>query len=300
MTRPIEQIPVLEIGGTHVTAALIAIGQKAPFVVEQYRSHLDAHAPAEELVTVLAATAAKLKVTASLPWGVAVPGPFNYERGIGRFEKVGKFDGLNDFDLGFALSESILPRPSSVRFLNDADAFGMGECAAGAGRRHDRVLCLTLGTGVGSAFIDQGVPVNEGPEVPPDGSAHLIIWRGRPLEETVSRRAIRGRYRQLTGKQLDVREIAQLARFGEAEATSVIDAAMLALGDAVAPWAVSFKANVIVVGGSISGSWDILERPFRAGLIAACPELSQMDLQVAELPEDAPLIGAAAFALPVG
>ena len=89
---------------------------------------------------------------------------------------------------------ALRPSPSAVRFLNDADAFGVGEYAVGAARGHDRAVCITLGTGVGSAFLDRGRPVNSGPTVPPDGSIHLVVHDGRPIEETVSRRAIRTAY----------------------------------------------------------------------------------------------------------
>ncbi|MFF1570529.1 ROK family protein [Streptomyces sp. NPDC058293] len=53
-----------------------------------------------------------------------------------------------------------------MRFPHDADAFGIGEYAAGAAAGHERALCVTLGSGIGSAFIDHGEPVNEGGLVP--------------------------------------------------------------------------------------------------------------------------------------
>jgi glucokinase len=289
-----ELVPVLEIGGTHVTSALVAMSEPTPVVVERHRAPLHAEAPAAAIVTELAAAASQIDVEESVAWGVALPGPFDYHHGIGRYEDVGKFDNLRHFDLGAALVQAILPRPSSVRFINDADAFGLGECAAGAGRPYDRAVCLTLGTGVGSAFIDHGYPVNEGPEVPPDGSAHLLRWCGVPLEEMVSRRAIRQHYRYLTGETTDVKEIAERARIGEIDAALVLNTAMRALGEGMAPWIASFGASVVIVGGSISGSWDVLERSLRMGITESHPDLDGVLLRVAELPEDAPLVGAAA------
>lgn len=288
-------VPVLEMGGTHVTSALVAMSGPEPVVVEHYRAPLHADASADVIVATLAFAAAQLTVEDSLVWGVAVPGPFDYEHGIGMYEDVGKFDQLRGFDLGTALGDAILPRPASIRFLNDADAFGLGECAAGAGRLYDRAVCLTLGTGVGSAFIDRGTAVNEGPDVPPEGSAHLLRWNGAPLEETVSRRAIRRHYTYLTGESTDVREIAERARLGELEAALVLNTAMRALGEGIAPWIASFGASVVVVGGSISGSWDVLERALRMGITETHPDLGAVPLRVAELPEEAPLVGAAAF-----
>ncbi|MCF2435267.1 ROK family protein [Streptomyces thinghirensis] len=48
----------------------------------------------------------------------------------------------------------------------------MGEYGAGAATGHDRVVCLTLGTGVGSSFLSAGRPVHSGPGVPPSGHVH--------------------------------------------------------------------------------------------------------------------------------
>jgi polyphosphate glucokinase len=60
-----------------------------------------------------------------------------------------------------------------VRVLNDADAAGVAEMAFGAGRdRHDLVLMLTFGTGIGSAlFIDQTL-------VPNTEFGHIVLHGG--------------------------------------------------------------------------------------------------------------------------
>lgn len=57
--------------------------------------------------------------------------------------------------------------------INDADAAGLAEMRAGAGRgRHGVVLLLTFGTGIGSAlFID-------GRLVPNTELGHLVMWGG--------------------------------------------------------------------------------------------------------------------------
>lgn len=119
---------------------------------------------------------------------MALPGPFDYESGLALFRDVGKFDALYGVNVRTELSRRMRPAPGALRFLNDADAFGIGEFVAGATAGHERAVCVTLGSGVGSAFLDHGEPVNDGPDVPPDGSAHLLSYEGRPLEETVSRR----------------------------------------------------------------------------------------------------------------
>ena len=174
----------------------------------------------------------------------------------------------------------------------------MGEYAVGAARGHDRALCITLGTGVGSAFLDRGRPVNSGPTVPPDGSIHLVVHDGRPLEETVSRRAIRAAYAAATGGLAgepapDVHVIAARSRQGDEHARSVLQNAFVGLGAALAPLVQRFEAGVVVIGGSIASSWDIVEPAVRLGLSGVAPDLDHLDIRPAERSADAALLGAA-------
>ena len=88
----------------------------------------------------------------------------------------------------------------------------------------------------------------------------------QPLEDVVSRRAIRTAYRDASGDaEADVREIADRARAGEAAAREVLTFAFAALGRALGPAIRDFGAEVMVVGGSMAGSWDLFETWFHDG-----------------------------------
>jgi glucokinase len=294
---PDDAIPVLEVGGTHVTAVLVA-ARSWELVPGSLRTvPLDADGTAAEILDELAAAANGLPGGHRPDWVVAVPGPFDYERGIGRFRDVGKFDSLHGVDVRHGLLTRIRPAPATVRFLNDADAFGVGEYAAGAARGHDRAVCITLGTGVGSAFLDRGQPVNAGPSVPPDGSIHLVVHDGRPLEETVSRRAIRTAYAAAIGPSggpaPDVQVIAERSRQGDDVARAVLADAFGGLGAALAPLVQRFEAGVVVIGGSMAGSWDIVEPAVRRGLTGAGIDLAALAVRPAERNAVAALVGAA-------
>lgn len=285
---PIVIIPVLEVGGTHVSAATVA-WDGAARVVTQVRRQLDATGSATEIIRTLVSAGSELGVVGGR-WAVAIPGPFDYAAGIGLYENVGKFENLRNVDVKTPLRSGL--RATSLHLVNDAEAYGLGEVVAGAAQGHARAVCITLGTGVGSAFIADGSPVNSGVDVPPQGNIHLVESDGRPLEERVSRRAIRAAYSARTGHNLDVYGIAERARMGEPEAIAVIATAMELLGAAVAPWVTSFGASIVVVGGSISRSWDLIASPFRLGL-----DRGRATGAVAVVPsvllDDAPLIGAA-------
>ncbi|MEU0135687.1 ROK family protein [Streptomyces sp. NPDC006296] len=301
------RVPVLEIGGTHVTAALVDTATGLPVPRSVVRRPVAAGAGATELLDSFAEAARHLAAPGGARWGVALPGPFDYAAGIGRYRGIGKFESLHGVDVGTEL-RARLPRPSAVSFLNDADAFAVGEYHSGAAERRARAVCLTLGTGVGSSFLQDGRPVTDGPTVPPEGRAHRITVDGLPLEEVVSRRAIRARYARSAGLDArtegpDVGALADLARGGDPHAAAAITGCFTALGRALAPWCAAFGPDVMVVGGSMAASWDLIGPALRSGLTAAGaagPDarttVSAMGLSPALRP-DAALIGAAHWAL---
>jgi len=292
--------PILEIGGTHVTAALIESTHWR--VSDIHRRPLDSAASAPEILNVLAETAAQLPARSLAPhakWGVAIPGPFDYARGIGRFQDVAKFDSLNGIDLGQALAQVLPRRPRSITFINDASAYLLGEWRAGAAVGTSACAILTLGTGIGSAFLRGGSIVDDGPDVPPGAEVHLLTYRDKPLEHWVSRRALRRSYAQAVGRQddeLDVRQIAARARDGDFTAIEVFAEAFRTLGVIVAPWLDRFGAEMLVVGGSISRAWDLIVGPLSQGIADGSGGRSttgRADLVPAADPDHSPLIGAA-------
>ncbi|WP_416959164.1 ROK family protein [Streptomyces sp. Agncl-13] len=254
-------IPVLEIGGTHVTAALVDLRDGR--VTGRTREPLDADGDAEGILATVRRCADGLPVPPGARWGVAVPGPFDYARGIALFEGVGKFDALYGMDIRAALLHGMRQRPGDIVFLNDAHAFLTGEWSAGTVRGHRRAVGITLGTGVGSAFLSDGRICDTGPGVPPEGRLDLTEIAGRPLEDTVSRRAILARYGDPAA---DVSDIAGRARAGDERARRVLNDAFTGLGLALGPRMADFGATALVVGGSMALSWDLVAPALSTGL----------------------------------
>jgi glucokinase len=279
-----EVVSVMDIGGTHVSAANVDLTTRAILPGQHVRVPLDGDVTADQFVATLTACAAQLPAQVGRQWSIALPGPFDYERGIALYEGVGKFDALRGLDLRAALSGL-----GDISFHNDAAAFGLGEWWVGAARGHRTVAGISLGTGVGSCFLRDGHIVRDEPGLPPDGRIDLLRFEGKPLEETVSRHAIRRAYAQATGETAapDVREIAQRARDGERAAYEVITQAMKALGTVLAPVLAAFDPTILVVGGSIAASWDLVADPLRAAIG------ERIAVEPATHPTEAPLLGAA-------
>ena len=296
-------VPVLEIGGTHVTAALVGLHGAGVVPGTAVRTGLDAGAAAAELLGTIAGAALRLGDGHSRTWGIAFPDPFDYRRGIGLFAGMGKFESLHQVDVAAGLRQRLGRHAQSLAFLNDAEAFAIGQHHLGTPAGHRRVVHLTLGTGVGSCFLADGRPVRHGSEVPPEGTVHRLSLDGQRLEHLVSRAAIRRRYADALPRRPsenawpDVREIAERARAGDRFAAAVIDATCTDLARAVAPWCTRFQATAIVVGGSVSASWDLIAPPLTVGLSRhTAPGRPAPELLRATHPDDAPLIGAAVHA----
>ena len=294
-------VPALEVGGSHVTGAVVDLSAGRVLEPTRRRRPLDSDGPATDVIRTMIDVAAPVAAAAgpNATLGVAIPGPFDYARGIGRFERVAKFESLAGLDVGAALGAGLDGMLVRIAFLNDADAFVLGEWAWGAAAGHQRAAGVTLGTGVGSGFLDEGRVVVDGPLVPPDGSVHLLSMDGQALEEAVSRRALL-RQAHLAIEELradaDVVDVATQARAGDRRAQRVFDDAFWVLGCALAPWLARFEASVLVVGGSMAGSWDLVRPPLLDALRRTEPALAGLAVSRAAHPEDSALIGAAVHA----
>jgi acetyl esterase/lipase/predicted NBD/HSP70 family sugar kinase len=279
MTRVVA---ALDLGGTHVTAGRVDLETAA--IEARDRIDLPPEASRGELLDLIV-TALGRVVEGVERVGVAAPGPFDYGGGISWLEH--KLRPLCGVDLRTSLAEGVGLQPASICFVNDAEAFLVGEWWAGRATGYARVVGVTLGTGLGSAFLENGEPVRSGRLVPPDGALYLLDHRGAPVEETISRRALIARYGL---PDVDVEEIARRARTGDERARKAFVDLAGALGEVLAPWLRSFEASCLVVGGSIARSWDLIV----SSLTQPLQNLDRLEIIApAARADDAALLGAA-------
>jgi glucokinase len=278
-------IGALDIGGTHVTAARVDPVRASVEARTRCRIALPAEASRSELLERVVGAARAVAGRDVRAWGVAAPGPFDYERGISEMRH--KLVALHGVDLRAELAVAVAADPARIRFLNDAYAFGLGEWWTGAARGHARVVGITLGTGLGSAFLADGRIVDSGPAVPPDGSLHVVPFRGGAVEDRISRRGLLARY---DGDVVDVEQVAERARGGDERAAAAFHEVASDLADLVAPWLRTFGATCLVVGGSIARAWDLIAPVLRRDLSSV---ESLAVVTVAARLDEAALLGAA-------
>jgi glucokinase len=214
---------------------------------------------------------------------LAVPGPFDLQAGVSLMRH--KLPYLYGVDLRQGLAERFGFEPAHVRFLNDADAYLLGEIGAGAARGFSRAVGLTLGTGIGSAFAVNGQLETEGPGVPSGGEIWNLAYRGGTVEDFISSRAIVGNYERCTGKKREVVDLADAAESDPAAQQAFTEFGQH-LGVVIRTLLDSFHADVIVLGGGISRSADLF-------LPAVRTEIgdSTTQIRVSELKDKAALVG---------
>jgi glucokinase len=277
------RVLTFDVGGSHVSAAVCLKGdyRLGPVVRAQYGS-VETSDGFIDLLCRLGAEAAAGNDN-GMGATLAVPGPFNFQAGISLMRH--KLPYLYGVDLRLALAKRLGCEPDQVRFLNDADAFLLGEIGAGAARGFARVVGLTLGTGIGSAFAVNSKLVTEGPGVPPGGEIWNVPYQGGIVEDFVSARAIGGHYERITGNSRSVAELAAVAANDHAAAETFAEFGRH-LGRVLHTVVADFSADLIVLGGGIARSPELFLPTTRTQLQNGAAEL-----RVSELMDRAPLVG---------
>jgi glucokinase len=178
-----------------------------------------------------------------------------------------------------------------VRFLNDATCFAVGEAWLGCGRSARKVVAVTLGTGLGSAFIDAHVPVVERDDVPDEGCLWHLPYRDGIADDYFTTRWFVRSYKAVCGRGISgAKSVADQARSGDASALGVFEHYGRSLGEFLAPWLNRFTADVVVFGGNISGAFDLFSPSLQNSLKLVYPDTA---VEVSVLGENAAIIGAA-------
>lgn len=281
-----------DIGGHHIAAALVDGATGVVVEGSDRRRAIDRKAPAEALIAGWSALIDELDSLAGgrvTGVGIAMPGPFDYARGVAHFEGNDKFEALNGVNVRDALRERTR-RPHDIRFLNDATAFAVGCSRMGDAPRTGRVVALTLGTGLGAAFLEDGIPVIAGEGVPPGGCLWSLPFGAGIADDHVSARWILDQARGFGLPADDVAELASLARRDPA-AAAIFERYGENLGAIAGPWLASFGAGGVVLGGRITGAFDLFAPSLRRALESAGAAVS---IRTHPNTEDAAIVGAAA------
>ena len=218
----------------------------------------------------------------------AIPGPFDYEKGI--FLMKHKFAAV--YGLSFReILGNVIASDTRLAFVHDVNGALLGALTADASLREGNVAMITLGTGLGFTYAVDG-QVQKSRTGSPAAGLWNAPYMGGILEEYVSRRGILRLYAEQGGKLAageDVKEISLRARNGEEAAVKAFALVGSHLASGASALISELGIRQIVFGGQISRSFDLMEQSLCAGL----PE--GVEVKVSSDIEGLVLIGAAAL-----
>ena len=286
-----------DIGGSHISCGIVNVA--SGYIVENSLVSVKVDNSSRSEVIINAWTKAIELCKEQLPEegeflgiGIAIPGPFDYENGIGLYDNSNqKFVHLKDINLRNGLSKSLDLESRKIKFINDATAFALGSYWYGSGKGYKKLVSITLGTGFGSAFIDEGKAIDEGKTVPDDGCLWHLPYKNGIADDYFSTRWFVEKYNDLYNLKVEgVKEIAEMANEGDRDALELFKLFGENLSDCLAPHLKNFEAEVVILGGNIAEAYPL----FKASLLKGLQNNKvKSDIKISKLKESAAMLGAA-------
>jgi glucokinase len=314
-----DYLIAVDLGGTNIRAALFS--ESRPGMLKRVSVPTEANQGVEAVLDRICQTAQSV-----LPddggtvqaVGIGVPSPVDPFRGI--VVKAPNLPGWVDIPAGKMLEQRLrLP----VRLGNDANLAALAEWKFGAGRGCDNLVYLTISTGIGGGIIcggklivgAHGLAGEPGHiTVAPDGPPCGCGGRGH-LEAVSSGTAIARRAREVFADlpadspirtlcendpaKATSKIVMQAATQGDAVARSLFEEAGTCLGRAIADLLCLLNPDVVILGGGVTRSGDLLFAPVRKAVreYAMSPSfVENLRIVPAETGDDAGLYGASVLA----
>ncbi len=292
----------VDVGREHVRAAVADLtGEVVARRDERTRAKSNA-----TLIAQIGSIARDVAGSAGLRWrqvtivGIGSPGVFGGEddhpllaHNLPGWERQGLLEAVRS-ELG-----------TEVAFENDVNLAALGERWRGLGRGVDDFVYLHVGTGVGMGIVLRGQlyrgasgaagEVGFLPLASPDPKDPANRRRGA-LEAAIGAKAVvdAARSARVRGATSAV-AVFDAARDGDRAAQGVVDAIGARIGLAIAAIVPVLDPELVILGGGIGRSADLLLPPIARELEAVSPFRPR--IEVSALGEEAELIGAVAFAL---
>ena len=136
-----------DIGGSHISCAAVDLLSGKIIRETLTERQVDNQAPANVIIgawsEALSSVLEKVPRRQVKGIGFAMPGPFDYVKGISYIRGVAKYENLYGINIGDAVSANLGIKDSFlIRFMNDASSFAVGEAWQGSASGFK--LCLAL------------------------------------------------------------------------------------------------------------------------------------------------------------
>ena len=233
--------------------------------------------------------------------GVGVPGYLDDSRGAMSYGNVRSLEG-------FALRDHLADLFGvPVQLDNDANCAALAEYYWGNGFDCNRLLVVTVGSGIGVGVIIEGKLLRYTFGTAGELGSIVVDARGRTaaflggrggLESVASARAILEAASSLSPRPASVAELAELAHYQESAAVILREAGWW-LGVGVASWAPIFCPDRVLIGGGVAACGNLFVAAVRQATVETVPEFygRRLSIEIASLGNSAGMMGASSLIL---
>lgn len=264
----------VDLGGTHLR---FAVANLEGTLISQTVEEIDADAGPDAILATIAerggALLAGTGANQPVAVGVVTPGVVNVE--TGRVLRARNLRGWLDVPVQRTLSQAF---GAPVAIENDVNAAAVGERWHGAGRGHDTLVFVAVGTGVGAGVIVDG-RVHRGVHFAAGEINALpsgVVEDGRELwlEDVASGPALLRRARSAglaAAGELTTSDVFAAVERGDVAAAKTLNDAVGALARGLAALLAVVDPAIVILGGGVSRAGESLVGPLRKQLGAMLP-----------------------------
>lgn len=299
----------VDIGGTQIRAASYPQDSLTPYKINRTATQTPNKTPLDRLEETILSVLPVQENVAGI--GIAVAGPVDSHRGIVlTAPNISGWDNLN-------LKEYLENRFNIPVFLgNDANLAALGEWTFGAGKDHHNIIYMTISTGIGGGIIiDDRLLLGEnglaaelghividpnGPVCGCGGQGHLEALASGPAIARWTEQEIKKGYSSILNnrEQITARDIAIAAAQGDELATAALNRSGTFIGIAIVNYLHIFNPSMIILGGGVSRSGNLLFDPIRKYVqnhVMSPKYHEHLSIVPALLGDESGLLGALAF-----
>jgi glucokinase len=300
----------VDIGGTQIRAASFPADSTQPISMRRIPTRSDEGTAFDRMCGLIESVWPENDSVLAIV--VAIPGPDDPETGV--IFSAPNIPGWENFPIRAKLEDRF---KAPIHIGNDANLAALGEWKFGAGQGHKHLIYLTISTGIGGGVISgnhlltglRGLATELGHiTVLPDGPlcgcgqrGHLeAVAAGPGIARYVNERIAAGEASSIKPHAtLSAREVYEAAQQGDALAIAAFARAGEFIGHALADLLHIFNPSIVIFGGGVSQTGDLLLKPVREALpkyVMDPSYLKDLVITTAALKDDAGLLGALALA----
>ncbi len=283
----------VDIGGSHIKSAAVNLDELRLLPNTAFSVKVNNKATKDDILEEW--SLAINKTIKSIPpqditkLGFAMPGPFHYKTGVARFKGLNdKYGNLYNIHVPEELIKYLDVEIAEMRFINDATAFAVGASSSEKAYGFSKIIAMTLGTGLGSAFIKDGVPLVVSKDVPKGGCFWDKPYKGGIGDDYFSTRWCIKRYAALSGTQ--VNGVKEIAEYNDHHSRLVFKEFGCNMAEFMIPFLKIFRPDLIILGGNVSNASKFFLPTLKSEIQNAGLSI---DFKISDLMEDAAIVGSA-------